>query len=137
MSQQPEPSQSSDLYEYTLHESIDNTLQVFFTHTRSSSSFSAKQTLDLLNFLTVHRAQIESLALAQAERRHLHKKRQQHPQEDREAKQGIKEPQTIKRCDYCHKEVNQLYDLTPAAMDEMATVHVCKECHDRVAASQE
>jgi hypothetical protein len=48
-------------------------------------------------------------------------------------KQGIEEPKTIKRCDYCHKEVDQLYDLTPADMGEIATVHVCKECHDRVA----
>ena len=83
MSQQPEPSQLSDLYEYTLHESIDNTMQVFFTHSMSSAYFSAKQTLDLLNFLEAHRSTIESLMLAQAEKRHLHKKSQQHkfPQE--------------------------------------------------------
>jgi hypothetical protein len=48
-------------------------------------------------------------------------------------KQGIEEPKTIKRCDYCHKEVDQLYDLTSADRRELATVHVCKECHDRVA----
>src|SRR5437667_138582 len=134
MSQQPEPSQLSDLYEYTLHDEIDNTLQVFFTHTMSSSYFSAKQTLDLLNFLTIHRAQIESLALAQAERRHLHKNPQKenfqalHPQ----AKQDIEEPKTITRCDYCHKEVDQLYDLTPTPRSESSTVHVCKDCYDRV-----
>jgi hypothetical protein len=52
----------SDLYEYTLHDETDNTLQVFTAHTMSSTSFSAKQTLDLLNFLAANREQIEALA---------------------------------------------------------------------------
>jgi hypothetical protein len=50
----------------------------------------------------------------------------------REAKQGIEEPQTVKRCDYCHKEVDQLYDLTPAAMGDITPIHVCHECYEKV-----
>jgi hypothetical protein len=47
-------------------------------------------------------------------------------------KQGVEELKTIKRCDYCHKEVDQLYNLTPAGMAKLATVRLCKECRNRV-----
>ncbi len=72
-----EPFQLSDLYEYTLHSGVDNTLQVFFTHTMSSAYFSAKQTLDLLHFLEANREHIESLAQTQAEQRQQKKSVQQ------------------------------------------------------------
>ncbi len=64
-----EPFKDSDLYEYTLHNETDNTLQVFTTHTMDSRYFSAIQTLDLLNFLQDHRAEIEEKAKQQAEQR--------------------------------------------------------------------
>jgi hypothetical protein len=64
-----QPFKDSDLYEYTLHDETDNTLQVFTAHTMDSTYFSAKQTLDLLNFLAANREQIEALAnLLQAKR---------------------------------------------------------------------
>ena len=56
------PFKDSDLYEYTLHDETDNTLQVFTVHTMNSTYFSAKQTLDLLNFLAANREHIEALA---------------------------------------------------------------------------
>jgi hypothetical protein len=59
----------SDLYEYTLHDETDNTLQVFTMNTMDSTYFSAKQTLDLLNFLQSHRSEIEEKAKQQAEQR--------------------------------------------------------------------
>ncbi len=50
------------MYEYTLHNDPGDTLQVFTTHTMDSTYFSAKQTLDLLNFLSENHEKIEALA---------------------------------------------------------------------------
>lgn len=33
-------------------------------------------------------------------------------------------------CDRCHKAVNALYDVTPAAISDTTTIHVCQDCYD-------
>ncbi len=36
-------------------------------------------------------------------------------------------------CDHCHKEVDTVYDLTPAALGDFTTMHVCEDCYEQVA----
>jgi hypothetical protein len=57
-----EPFKDSGGHEYTLNNQTDKTLQVFTHRAMRTTYFSAKQTLDLLNFLEANREQIEALA---------------------------------------------------------------------------
>lgn len=57
-----EPFKDSGGHEYTLNKQTDTTLQVFTHRAMRSTYFSAKQTLDLLNFLEANREHIEALA---------------------------------------------------------------------------
>jgi len=35
----------------------------------------------------------------------------------------------VKLCDRCHKESDDLYDVTPAALGDITTIHVCDDCY--------
>lgn len=48
-----------------------------------------------------------------------------------QSQQEVKRPVQSK-CDECGKETDELYDVTPAAIGDITTIHVCADCYDTV-----
>src|SRR5438105_4837503 len=88
--------------------------QVIRTHAKSPSIYRKGDQDEILEALEFLEILIDQLTEPQ-------KKVSNHMAQP-EAKQGIEEPETVKRCDYCHKEVDQLYDLTPAGVGDLTTI---------------
>jgi len=89
--------------------------QIHSEYDGDSIAMDPKELLALSRWLTEHENEIVNDSLANM---------------TQEAEQEKQQPQ---RCDHCHKEVDALYDLTPAAIEDITTIHVCSDCYELVA----